>query len=175
VPRHAEALWNHALASALVGEEIARITRRVDPRGVFLPALFHDVGRIAFLIADAAAFETLHQRAASGGAAFAEVERTWFGFDHAEAGAILAEDWGLAPDQCEGVRWHHRPAQADVGQALAALLSAADTAAFAMGCESIGPQPEDVGSAVLGLDPESVAGCVDRTRESFAEQRALLD
>src|SRR6185436_148378 len=83
VPRHAERLWNHALSTALIAEDVARASGVVDRHLAFLPALFHDVGRIAFLLADDDAFRIVQDH----GDALAtrpDVERGWYGFDHAE-------------------------------------------------------------------------------------------
>lgn len=174
VPRHAERLWNHALASALVAEEIARETGAVDRALAFLPALFHDVGRIAFLLADDDAFRLMHEQP-DGQGARPEAERAWYGFDHAEAGAILAEDWGLVHDQVEGVRWHHRPAQAERGKLLAAVINVADTGAYAMGFGSATVAPsDDAGREMLGLTAERVANAVVEARRVFAEHHELF-
>jgi HD-like signal output (HDOD) protein len=174
VPRHAERLWNHALSSALVAEEVARASGAVDPQLAFLPALFHDVGRIAFLLADDAAFRIV-QDPGNTLATRPDVERGWYGFDHAEAGAILTEDWGLAADQVDGVRWHHQPAQAERGHVLAAVLNVADAGAYAMGFggSTIAP-PDGAGRDVLGLAPDLAAAAVTEARRVFAEHHELF-
>jgi HD-like signal output (HDOD) protein len=174
VPRHAERLWNHALAGALVGEEIARTSGVVDPHLVFLPALFHDVGRIAFLLADDDAFRIV-QDDGDALATRPEVERTWYGFDHAEAGAILTEDWGLAADQVDGVRWHHQPGQAERGHAIAAVLNVADGGAYAMGFGGSTVAPVDAaGRDVLGMTADQVTAAIAEARRVFAEHHELF-
>ncbi|MGH7896244.1 MAG: HDOD domain-containing protein [Candidatus Binatia bacterium] len=173
VPRHAERLWNHALAAALAAEEVARETRALNPYLVFLPGLFHDVGRIAFLLA--AAEGALQESDASASAEpHLDRERAWYGFDHAEAGAILAEDWGLAHDQVEAIRWHHQPGQAEGGHLLAAVLNVADAIAYAMGFPGAGAAPEEVGRAVLGLTAEQGDAIVARARAGYGLHEALL-
>jgi putative nucleotidyltransferase with HDIG domain len=174
VPRHAERLWNHALATALVAEEIARETGAVDRHLAFLPALFHDVGRIAFLLADDDAFRLMHDQP-EGYAARPDAERAWYGFDHAEAGAILAEDWGLVDDQVEGVRWHHQPAQAGRGRLLAAVINVADTGAYTMGFGGATVAPSDeAGREALSLGAERMANAVAEARRVFAEHHELF-
>ena len=44
---------------------------------------------------------------------FDEAEREILGIDHAEAGAVLLESWGLPADVVEIVRYHHRPDEFD--------------------------------------------------------------
>lgn len=171
MPGHAEALWNHALAAALLAEEIARETRAAEPHFAFLPGLFHDVGRIAFLLADDDAFHEVAGQSATA----VEAERAWYGFDHAEAGAILAEDWGLAADQVDAIRWHHQPGQAERGRLLAAALNVADAEAYAMGFGGGALAPAGQAAAdALGLSAEASARAVARASAAFAAHRDFL-
>ncbi len=175
VPRHAERLWNHALAVALAAEEIARATGTLDPHMAFLPGLFHDVGRIAFLLSDDESFAIVHDHVEGRAPSQPEVERAWYGFDHAEAGAILTEDWGLVHLQVDGIRWHHQPAQAEEGTLLAAVLNVADVAAYAMGCGSSPAPPSDApGRVVLALDPGRIAEAESAARAAFAVHHELF-
>jgi len=174
IPNQAERLWNHALASALVAEELARETAACDPHLVFLPALFHDVGRIAFLLADDEAFAAVHPGDREATVA-ADAERAWYGFDHAEAGAILAEDWGLVHEQVDAIRWHHQPSQAEQGLVQSAILNVADAGAYTMGygggAARVIDQP---GRDVLRLTAERHAAAMLAARENFALHRDLF-
>jgi HD-like signal output (HDOD) protein len=175
VPRHADRLWNHALASALVAEELARTTGAADPHLTFLPGLFHDVGRIAFLLADDEAFGIVHAHVEGRAPSQSDVERAWYGFDHAEAGAILAEDWGLVHDQVEGIRWHHQPGQAEEGAALAAILNVADAGAHVIGHGTTRVAPNDAaGRERLGIDDERFASATAAARSAFAVHHDLF-
>ena len=166
-------LWNHALAAALGAEELARRTRSVDPAAAFLPGLLHDVGRIAFLLADATSFEVIAGLALSEEETAAALEREWYAFDHAEAGASLAGEWGLAPESCDAIRWHHRPDEAPLGQTLALLVCAADELAYRIGYGG-GARPPAVGLSALGFSEEDQAACARDLEKSFAAHRELL-
>jgi len=170
----AEELWNHSLAVAVAAEELARTTRRVEIGCAFLPGLFHDVGRVAFLLADATAAEVIEGLVANGDGGKSFFEREWYGFDHAEAGAILAEDWGLALELCDAIRWHHEPAEAGAARELATILNAADALAYKIGCGTSVEPPSSVGTAHLGLSPEDEAGLVERVQAAWEAQRDLL-
>jgi len=174
VPRHAERLWNHALASALVAEEVARVTRSADPHLAFLPGLFHDVGRIAFLLADDDVYGVVHDHMDASAASRPDAERAWYGFDHAEAGAILTEDWGLVHEQVDAIRWHHQPGQAEGGRVLAAMLNVADASAYGMGFGGGSVAPADAGRELLGLTPEAVAAAIANARGAFAVHHDLF-
>jgi len=175
VPRSAERMWNHALATALVSEEIARATGATDPHLVFLPGLFHDVGRIAFLLADDAAFGVVDAEVDAGMKKRPDAERAWYGFDHAEAGAILAEDWGLVHDQVDAIRWHHQPGQADQGGVLAAVLNVGDAGAYSLGFGGGAVAPVDgTGREMLLLSADAVAEALAAARGVFAIHHDLF-
>lgn len=170
----AEELWNHSLAVAVACEELARKTRRVDVGCAFLPGLFHDVGRVAFLLADETAAEVIDGLVAEEPVEKSYFEREWYGFDHAEAGAILAEDWGLALELCDAIRWHHDPAEAGAARELATLLNAADALAYRIGCGTGVEPPTSVGTAQLELTPEDETELIERIQAVWTEQRDLL-
>jgi HD-like signal output (HDOD) protein len=171
-------LWDHALVTAIATEELARVTREVDAATAFLPGLFHDVGRLSFLVADPVAGHLIRDLAAAGEGETRELESEWFGFAHSDASAILAGDWGLDAAQADGIRWHHEPARAGVGKPLAVLLCAADRMARNLGygtdarlTEVVLGEPEPV---LAGLAPDAEARCAERVRAAYIEQSALF-
>jgi putative nucleotidyltransferase with HDIG domain len=164
-------LWSHAIAVAVAAEELAVSTRRVDSRLAFLPGLFHDVGRIAFFLTDGEMAEVVEAVIASGEEEATDIERQWYGFDHAEAGATLAQDWGLAAEQCDAIRRHHQPSGVID---LATILNAADVIAYRIGTGAGTCPPASVSTGVLGLSPDEEATCVERARASFAAYQELL-
>ena len=172
--QHTEVLWNHSLAVALAAEELARVSRDVRPDVGFLSGLFHDVGRIALRVADAPSFGVIQGLVDETGGRSTELEKEWYGFDHAQAGAILTEDWGLALDQCDAIRWHHDPAGAGAYRNLATVINAADSLAYSMGYGTYAEPAPDVSMAPLGLSPEEEAECAARVREAFKVQRQLI-
>ncbi len=171
---HAEMLWNHALAVGLGTEQLAYLTRAVDPSSAFLPGLFHDIGRIAFVLADPMAAEVIDRLADAGEGAKTSLEREWYDFDHGEAGAILAEEWGLALEQCDAIRLHHRPPANGSGGQLAALINAADGLAYTLGYGSSAVQPVEISTARIGLGADDEREWSERVGAAIAQQQELL-
>jgi putative nucleotidyltransferase with HDIG domain len=171
---YAQRLWHHALAVAIATEELARATRGIDPNLAFLPGLFHDVGRIAFLLADYTSVDVIQGLVEAGAGARSALEEEWYGFDHAVTGAVLAADWGLDPEQCEAIRCHHDPTRASRGRTLALLLSAADTIATAIGCGTGIVLDTRDAFVELGVSADDETGCTARVQALFAEQRELF-
>jgi len=168
-----QALWKHALATAIAAEELARVTGRVPPGHGFLPGLFHDVGRIAFLLTDGMSFDVITHLIATGQGEALDLEREWYGFTHAEAGAVLAEDWGLAPAQCDAIRWHHAPEEAGDGRALATVLEAADRLVYQIGLGAGPGRPP--AAAPAGLSAADAAACAARVQQAVAQQSGSLE
>lgn len=170
----ARALWNHALAVGIAAEELARATGIVEAGTSFLPGLFHDAGRIAFLLADPTSVEVIQGLADAGAGERTFFEHEWYGFDHTEAGSLLGEEWGLAAEQYDAIRWHHDPEQAGAARPLALLLNAADSLVYAIGCGTGSAAPAAIGIAHLGLSPEAQAGCAERVHVAFVQENELL-
>jgi HD-like signal output (HDOD) protein len=144
----------------------------VAPASAFLPGLFHDVGRIAFLLADADGLDAIEGRFVGGEGDRIALEIAQFGVDHAEAGAILAEDWGLSPAQADAIRHHHAPEDAGEGRALATILGGADALAHELGYGTVSANA--LAPATIGLSADAAAFCRERVRHAFEIQNALL-
>lgn len=94
--------WRHNLASALAAREFAHSFGR-DSNEAYNAGLFHDIGRLAFLVAEPAGYEALIHK----GGDVQQQEREYFGADHSEAGAALIESWKLPRVFAEVARNHH--------------------------------------------------------------------
>jgi HD-like signal output (HDOD) protein len=172
---HAEALWSHALAVGITAEQLAKLRRNVAPESTFLPGLLHDIGQIAFFTTDAEAFAEL-ERAVSGQRHRdrVSIELKRWEVDHAEAGGVLAERWGLTTEQVAAIRWHHDPKRAGPYQPLAELIHAADVLVHGVDLESKTTSLEGLDLPDIGLSPDEWTVCIDRVRESVAQQRAVF-
>jgi HD-like signal output (HDOD) protein len=86
--------WRHTVAAAVLSEEISRICGAFK-ESAYTAGLMHDVGRLALLAAYPAEYETTVRDCAARCLDLLDFERERFGFDHAEAGRILSQRWGL--------------------------------------------------------------------------------
>ena len=82
--------WRHNLARALAAKEFAH-SFGSNEDDAYIAGLFHDVGRLAFLVLEPALFD----RPVSTEGELQELQRARFGMDHCEAGAWLLEQWRL--------------------------------------------------------------------------------
>lgn len=122
-----EGFWIHAVATAVVAQELADLLRYDVPEEAFVAGLLHDVGKLvlAHRWPDRAAGV---YGAGTRGSALLAAEKRAFGVDHVEVGAELARRWELPEVLQAAIARHHRtfPAPpADRGDRLAFLVGAA--------------------------------------------------
>ena len=96
----------HAVAVATVASAAADQVR-AHGDAPHLGGLLHDIGQYVLPIAfGEEACDEVALHAPEGGDRVV-LERDRFGIDHALAGALLAERWGVAPDVVDAIAWHH--------------------------------------------------------------------
>ncbi len=137
--------WRHSLITAAASARVAQVRVTAAPGAAeyrsqaFTAGLVHDVGK---LLIDTACVRHGRRLNCSGhrqGSRAAEIEM--LGFDHCEAGAALAEQWGFPTDLSVPLRFHHDPAAALYHNHLVEAVAAGDLIAHyleyvdRMGCD----------------------------------------
>jgi putative nucleotidyltransferase with HDIG domain len=154
----AQALWEHALATALAADELSQ--RAGEPRGgnAFIGGLMHDIGKLVLHLSDGKNFEVLdHDDEVR------EIEI--FGVTHEQVGACLAEHWGLEDDVVWAILSHHR--RPEGSSVLADRIARADRIACRMG-HGCGRQIEPSDSGELAEVAEVVMKSFESERTIFA-------
>ncbi len=123
--------WRHNLACAVAAKEFAHSFSK-DANEAYNAGLFHDIGRLAFLVVDPAFYLNPPHPEAD----LRELERTHFGVDHCEAGAWVIEHWQLPREFVEVALFHHAPPPES--SALVMLVNASCTVANRLGY-AVGP------------------------------------
>jgi HD-like signal output (HDOD) protein len=171
--RNVPTSWQHAVQVGIATRELARMTRQMEPDLAFLPGLFHDIGWIVFLAVDPVVTATIDARYVLGADYDTTLEQELFGFDHAQVGTMLAENWGLAPDQCAMIRWHHHGAASPNGSGV--LINAAEALVHSIQPGADATAAARAAIALLGHSDEEVATLASRVLALIEEQQALLD
>jgi putative nucleotidyltransferase with HDIG domain len=159
-------LWRHALACGLLAARLAPGGAAGGDRNrLFTAGILHDIGKLLLDRPLRQHLEQLPPDLDDGQLVLAE--RDLLGFDHAEAGAAVAEAWNFPADLVAAIAGHHRPAPTG---SLTAVVRAANLLAAAHGhaagaARVPGPELE------LALDGAGITG------ETAAEEcdRALRD
>ena len=163
-------LWRHSLAVGLAAARLvaAPASERWLREQAFTAGLVHDIGKMLLNGPLKDQIEPLPPEVQA--TALCAAERDLLGFDHAEAGAALAEAWNFPAGLVSVIARHHAPLDAEGDAAhLARAVAAADLLAARLG-ESGGSAPADddlwtaeLGRLGLGADAadEAAAGLVD--------------
>jgi len=102
-------LWEHSASVAIAAETLLKTLGRKVPEHTFTAGLVHDVGKLALATFVEDDSQRIRDYSFGMKMSFEEAEREILGIDHAEAGAILLENWNLPQTIIEVVRWHHEP------------------------------------------------------------------
>jgi len=173
----ADALWRHALHTALIARELAKHVSTVDSAVAYSACLLIDIGKLGLArhLGEAPLLEVGWDTEAGGSD---ELERRLLGIDHAELGALMAASWGIPDVFVELISHHHRPASAPHHQALAYIAHLADVVASAP-VELTTPVEPCCPFApgwrhVLGIDHTTIQDAADAVRERAAALEEAL-
>lgn len=171
-------LWRHALCSALGSAQVADDLALGIPEGrAFTAGLVHDIGK---LLLDRPLRQALSEPLA--GCGFEEMtvrERAVLGFDHAEAGAALAEAWNFPPFLVDVIRGHHvLGSPAGEGVDLASVVAVANLVScrvgYAGGTSLLSEEEFRAQLAAGGWDPDSLQDVVGAIRERTEQMLLIL-
>lgn len=129
--------WHHCIATGVVAQELAALTKDGNDERAYIGGLLHDVGKIVIASQFPKHFVEIRRRLESGTSApgadgerrpmpdLLEVEREVLGADHAEVGGIYLDEHPIDPMLAGVARHHHSPGEARDND-LAAAVQIAD-------------------------------------------------
>jgi HD-like signal output (HDOD) protein len=158
-------VWAHGIAAAVVAEELGTIH---SVAGLYTAALMHDLGRLGlFLVAGSRYAEVL-----SG--TFDDIEesnrleRTLFGIDHCQAGAMLGRTWNFPVGLQASMGAHHENVPPSAPQK---LVQIACMAADFLGFPEVRRRDLELTAPVW----EKTGLSLDHIREKITQRTVLLD
>ena len=155
-----ESFWEHSIACAIAAKILAIEMNVENPERIFVAALMHDIGRL--IICNKASFETLKIffMMKNQNIELCTAEREVLGFDHAELGGKMLEEWNLPEFHQEVLKFHHNPSLAPNYMIEASIIHVAD---ILMNTLNIGSSGETViqefdfkAKRVTGIENESL-------------------
>jgi len=103
-------LWMHSIGAAVWAREIAPLlTPAVDPEEAFISGLLHDIGKVILCSHLKGRYRQVILLAREKGVRLAEAEKEFLGYDHAEVGRWILEQWKIPALYCNVVSYHHYP------------------------------------------------------------------
>jgi HD-like signal output (HDOD) protein len=165
---HAEALWQHLLATAVISQDLTPGGEE-DP-DLYTLGLLHDIGWLILLAQAPKVFQTL---AEEGNRTRQETEKLW-GVDHQLWGARLAEKWGLPePFQIVALR-HHEPLEENQPPEYLLRVTLANYLVNYMGLKILSTPEEPITRKVLdwlSLDEDTL----NEMKEAAVQERPRIE
>ncbi len=124
-------LWKHSLLTAFGAKFVAEATGG-DSNLLFTAGLLHDVGRVVLGKTKGANYARLLARAEAEKVSATVLEKSTYGFTHAEVGACLMQNWHFPARLAKCVRYHHQPFEAGDAQTDAACVCIGNVLAHTM-------------------------------------------
>lgn len=172
-------LYQHAVGTAVIAENLAETTGVVSKNLAYTAGLLHDIGKVALDQFMGRVYPLIYRKlTAEGEKDFTRAERALFNIDHTEAGFRLAKKWRFPGSLSEVIRYHHEPEQARRYPELAHLVHLADLlmARFRVGLELDEMESPHLGARlkVIGLSPQQFAVEVDRIPAHVFEAESAM-
>ena len=175
-------IWEHSMAAGPTALALATaLAPELDPDLAFTVGLLHDVGKTALANSHHDEYEALAKRVYAGEVGLCEAERELFGFDHAELGARIVEQWSLPESTATAIAHHHDADLCVLGHEdaqMAAIVNVTSGALTKLGAGRPGPV-EDVdvtrlaGWQQLGLADSEAGRVLEIASERIEAARAF--
>lgn len=162
--------WQHTVATAVLADLIANACREYADVA-FTAGIMHDIGRLGLLVAYPSEYEQIIRDAAARCLDLLDFEREEFGMDHAEAGRILAERWGLPTGLAQIAGRHHDPCEGTTLHLLS-IVHVACRLADALGFDVVKPRAPLTMATVMAALPGRSRVTLGK---SAAELRATIE
>jgi putative nucleotidyltransferase with HDIG domain len=165
----ARLLWRHSLGVAICARALAE-QAGIDPDLAFIGGLLHDIGRLLMYTASPDHVHQALDRRQREDLPLIAAEREVFGYDHCQAGRVLASAWKLPTEITDAIAAHHEPDE--YGDEICDLVHVGECLSHALDLGEIAhnrvPDLSDLACARLGLSWPKFAS-------RFAEIEARFD
>ena len=150
-------LWRHCVAAGAVAQSLARQVGHAEPESVFTCGLLHDLGKFVLTLRFPRQYSEIVAERCRRGCLLVDLEREKLSYDHAQAGAALADHWHFPPQLVAAIGQHH---QTEITDRDVGLVALADYLA-----NLLDPSASDLGFDAMLLVPERLYAAADLERE----------
>jgi len=119
-------LYQHALGTAMVAEQLARSRGGVSCDIAYTAGLLHDIGKVVLDQYVAESYPFFYRQTQLEKQSIMAVEKNSIGFTHTEVGGKLAESLCLSENLKDTIMHHHYPEMATVNSTLTHVVYLAD-------------------------------------------------
>ena len=124
--------WRHSLGCGVIARIIAIYKREPNAERFFVAGILHDIGRLIICTKIPEMFREVVLDCREHGELLFVGERKIIGFDHAEMGGVLLDEWKIPLSLKEIVACHHYPLRAKHFPTGAAIVHIAEFITHAM-------------------------------------------
>jgi putative nucleotidyltransferase with HDIG domain len=167
-------LWIHSLAVAHVMELIAEKHSPLDGLPYTL-GLLHDIGKLALHHACGEVYADIFKQIETEKVSINRAESIKLGFDHAQAGAQMLEEWDFPEEVFIPIRYQYEPREAGEFKTLAAALQVANWAAGVIGCnDGRDTWALDMDNSVFPIDEETLERAILEAQDRVEKAKLAL-
>ncbi|MFP4084153.1 MAG: HDOD domain-containing protein [Desulfonatronovibrio sp.] len=171
-----KSFWTHSVAVGIISKSLARGLPDVSPERLFVGGLLHDMGKLIIFKKLAAASSEVIIDSQTHLLPLYESERDILGFDHSQAGALVAQGWRLPGFLQEQIGRHHESGKMPSKEA--AITHLADFLAVGMVFTDKGsiilPPLNQSALEIIDLKPEKIMGILDDVDREFSETVSIF-
>ena len=106
--------WKKSVFCGLVARELAKRCNLVDSERLFVEGLLRDIGHLVMYEKMPDQSQKAIVRSQGESQPLFQIERELIGFDFAQVGALLMEEWNLPLNFQESIRFHTEPGNTEV-------------------------------------------------------------
>ena len=102
-------LWKHSLSVAFASRYLAKKIKGLDDEEAYVAGMVHDIGKIVLNDYVRFGYGIIAKLVEDDQVPFMDAERQVLGFDHAQVGGLIMEQWNLPETYMLAARNHHSP------------------------------------------------------------------
>jgi putative nucleotidyltransferase with HDIG domain len=171
-------LWEHSLGCAVTARIIAKKKELKEPEEVSVAALLHDIGKVVLGLKFPDEYKKIMSEAETKDILIFDAEKNYFGINHADAGAWIAQKWNFPRSLVEVIEYHHKPHLSKNVAMQTAIVHLSDILIRAKGFGFAGdnsvPAINNAAWQMLNLSEADVKDILDEMEDSLSQAEDFL-
>jgi putative nucleotidyltransferase with HDIG domain len=171
-------LWEHSLGCAVTARIIAKKKELKEPEEVSVAALLHDIGKVVLGLKFPDEYKKIMSDAETKDIFIFDAEKNYFGINHADAGAWIAQKWNFPRSLVEVIEYHHKPHLSKNVAMQTAIVHLSDILIRAKGFGFAGdnsvPAINNAAWQMLNLSGSDVKDILDEMEDSLSQADDFL-
>lgn len=171
-------LWEHSMGCAITARIIAKKKELKEPEEISVAALLHDIGKVVLGLKFPDEYKKIIAEAETKDVFIFDAEKNYFGINHADAGAWIAQKWNFPRSLVEVIEYHHKPHLSKNVTMQTAIVHLSDILIRAKGFGFAGdnsvPAINNAAWQMLNLSETDVRDILDEMEDSLSQAEDFL-